>query len=667
MVHSDNFLRNWQQVGVQKYFSRFETKKAELSAVYQGCGKTLYSAACFVSSAINDDSIASYKIKDIKASFLLNHNRNSFVVIFIPNNAIISSTLKAWSRLGVNLLKLNNSKILKTSPQRLLNEGVHGIIVTYHQCTNNNFKSRQEWTENQLIGFIKRSPNIAITGILDECHNLTIEERKKHKNLNLSANFFVNNAQFFKKLHLLSGTPVKSVKTERHLYIPFVAYTENGEVVPDFLYDERDAITDGVIVNTKILQHSLSSETKVKIEDREVSLSDSDLSWYTENYHRFTRKRGVDKSIVTKAEDIKTAFSVITNSTGLWSQLLVYGDDWLNQVRQVHTPSKGLIFAPAAETAIKVHREILSERSVLCIGKDSKYKRLIEDCNFVTSDKIHDYMKANGDTVDWIITCEALKEGFDFPDCKVSILLPRIEFLNCIKISQMMGRTNRMIESCSHLQAIVITLNFKPVIELIEANQSGVGLCKPDETYREIIELYGQDAVRRKKDKVLEFLGIKEASPIQDIKILNLVLDNAAKIVGDAELNHTYSRQRHQQIKEINIRTHWVNWCDVVLGNSDAQQTKEYPPQEPGIYYMINAKTQEYLYVGSSDKLLRRISDRDRFMSASWIKIEGYQNIYIGWLVCDDYLQKEKSMKAAVNPKYDNESPPVLRLVSGNN
>lgn len=661
MDFSNVCLREWQQIGLRGYLARFEQKRTELSAVYQGCGKTIYSASCFVASSMNSLNVFSYKIGDIRKAFESIKVKKSFVVIFIPAKSIISTTIKSWGALGVNLVKLENNNMTKESAQKLLSKGVHGIIVTYHQVRNNHLELNKEWARNHLVKFIKRSEGIDITAVLDECHNLTIElhrNKSKTTNLNLIAQFFSCNSHLFKKIHLMSGTPVKGIGSKRILRIPFVTYTGNGEVVPDLLYDQDQAIADGVIVKSNIWTHSLA-DCKVIIDDQEISVSDNDLSWYGENYHHLSHKR-TNRRTAVRGEQIESAFMAMCNSKGLWNQLIILGNSWLEDIRKIHLQSKGLIFTPSLESAIKVHKEILPNNSVLCVGKP-KDSHIVEDCNFILSDKIHQYMESTGDKVDWIITCEALKEGFDLPDCKVSILLPRIHFLDCIKVSQMMGRTNRSIKENKQVQAVIITLKFKPVTDLIEANQSGYGICDPDQPYSEIIESWSQSLIDRKKDKILEFIGVKEETPEQVIFIQNLLLNIEAEMLGNKSLSHVYSQREKQKIMESNIRSYWVNWCDVVLGNSDAQ-TKNYPTEEPGIYYMINAKTQEYLYVGSSYNLLKRISDKNRFLKTEWIKEEGYQNIYVGWRVCENYVEAEISMKESISPKHDDENPPMLRI-----
>lgn len=73
-----------------------------------------------------------------------------------------------------------------------------------------------------------------------------------------------------------------------------------------------------------------------------------------------------------------------------------------------------------------------------------------------------------------------------------------------------------------------------------------------------------------------------------------------------------------------------------------------------GVYYVINAKTQEWLYVGESHDLLERTADSKRFFQElSWIVKEGWQDVFINWKVCDNCDEVEQAMIRELNPKYN--------------
>jgi predicted GIY-YIG superfamily endonuclease len=283
----------------------------------------------------------------------------------------------------------------------------------------------------------------------------------------------------------------------------------------------------------------------------------------------------------------------------------------------------------------------------------------------------------------------ALREGFDHPDCKVCILLPKLSFLTQTDISQMLGRTNRSIKGFPNLVATCITLGFRPVLDLIANNErNDVVLCEPDSTHSDILDYFAQKAkddqfkaiesalraeewAKNNENNKSELLtennepelsiGSNDAFlsfliPEPSITIKSIVLEAKADILGTNKTVE-YSPEILKANAEINIRSCWLNWLDLMTimarENKLPEEIKRIPPSEMGVYYVINAKTQEWLYVGQSHDLLDRTSDSQRFFQATWIAKEGWQDVFINWKVCDNCDEVEVAMIHELKPKYN--------------
>ena len=657
------YLRKWQQKALLGYIERFNKKQIEVTVAHQGSGKTLYAAACYVLSTIESstlqETLVQLPLSQIRKQFnLLKHQRSGhFAIVFVPSHSIVSSTIRDWQELGVFLVKLDNLALTQNSISDLKTKGVDGIVVTYQQAISNGYGSigLGVWKNNHLVRFIKKAKGIKIHAVLDECHNLTIRLKNDGDvQSTLGAKFFLSNASIFNKIHMISGTPAKkpyySLGTLVTPRIPFANYTNDNLLLPDTWYSKQDSENDNNIVKTNIIVHKLE-RSEIVINGEIVELTDDSLAWYSENATSAAMKNGYHPKHKT-LKNIEKALNAAYSDLGLWQQLLFYGEKKLTEIKNLYEPAIGIIFAPGADVATKIHKELLFSNSVLCLG-DSKNA---VGCKFVKSKSITEYLDTNKSNIRWVVSCESLKEGFDYPNCKVSILLPRLAFLSMTKISQMLGRTNRSIPEHDNLQAVSVTLNYKPVIELINNDIQGkYGLCSPETAYNDILETHNQEVIDIAKDKSKAALEIKRYyEPTILIKDLLLGAE-ASLLTTDGSENVDYDLETNLKIKELRIRSYWTRWSDIVYEDKDIPEHKIPPKNIAGIYVMINANTQEYLYVGKSHDLYQRISDLDRFNKCAWVKTEGYKNIFTKWIICDNYHEKEVMAKAELNPKYDDE------------
>jgi hypothetical protein len=56
MITNKTYLRDWQKRALPGYLSRIDNF-SELTGAYQGSGKTLYTALCYVSSVLKNSNI----------------------------------------------------------------------------------------------------------------------------------------------------------------------------------------------------------------------------------------------------------------------------------------------------------------------------------------------------------------------------------------------------------------------------------------------------------------------------------------------------------------------------------------------------------------------------------------------------------------------------------
>jgi len=647
-MNSLQHLRDWQKKALSSYLQRIENQKVEVTVAYQGSGKTVYTAACFVASVIGDLNANNLSIQKTSIQFRSHKNRKKhFAIIFVPSKSIIESTIEAWESVGVELGYFKNEKLKSKSVTKLIDQGYSGIICTYQQVVKN----------DTLKLLMNQSPGIKYHTVLDECHGLTIGGKKP---ANLNAKYFISNYEYFYKLHLITGTPVKQGVKTRYSEssaskIPFIKYLETGEVLPDTFYSQEDAIRDGVIVQTIPVIYSIA-KSGVEVDGVSYSLTSEDIEWYIENFSP-SAFRNSSHANYEKLRWVLDVFLAICGSSELWKNLLNHGDIHLKKARQIYPLSKGIIFAPSQESAINIHKNLLKGRSVLCISKEGENGgNDFTECNHVKSDKIRSYIKQNEKDIDWIITCEALMQGFDCPDCKVSIIIPRLQFLHLTKISQIIGRTNRAIEGYPKIKATCITLDCKPIEELVKLSQnSEFGICSAVEYASDIIEVYSLDAIEKVDRKIDAHEQGREVIK-RDIKVTDIMLSAISKIVTQSgTVLYSYSPEMLERLTEDSIRTYWVN-LSLIIHNTPGLSNNEVPPQDPGIYIIVNAKTQECLYVGSGHNLLTRITDKQRYWkNFKWIPIEGSGNVYIKWIVTDNYLDQEILTKKQLSPKYDKE------------
>lgn len=646
-MKSNNFhLRQWQKNALPGYIERFENQKIELTVAYQGTGKTLYTALCFVGAILGDESIKYLSTNEIANRFRKANTSEYFVIVFIPNRSVVDSTIEAWGSLGVRLRTCRNERL--TSPSDMIKGGCDGLICCYQQAVSNGYSSIGEWTEkNALNNFIKKSPNIKICGVLDECHKLTISPKKDNTN----AKYFVLNQHLFYRLHLVTGTPTKigcsSDSQKNYNRTPFCKYSEDDDIIPDTLYTQEDAIRDGCIVKTLPLVYPIES-AEVEIDGAKFALTIEDVVWYANNY---SKNRPEDKQRISQIFD---AFNAIYKSKKVWEPLLHLGNKQLNKTRECYSKAKGIIFTPSCESAISVH-ELLGDRSVLCLGKKSKPKTNSINHRFVNSEKLRSWLKENSDIVDWIVTCEALEQGFDYPDCKVQILIPRLDFLTLIKFSQIMGRINRAITGYPNLEAVCISIDYPVIVDLFNlAQDSEFGLCREIIYVNDILDLHNIKAVEKAKKKFKDFLEGKGDE--NSIEVNYVVMSHCANKIENREKIYSTGSLFKRNPDVIEVKSFWANLQDIVFGNDDANKQQICPPRDAGVYVARNSKTGEVLYVGSSSDLRKRLS-RGRWYKENkeWIKVEGIDNIYLNWYETDDYKDREDLLKDELKPKYDKE------------
>jgi GIY-YIG catalytic domain len=652
----DERLREWQQKSLPTYLNRrLEGGKYETTVAYQGSGKTIYAAACYVSSVCNAKVNVEQTISEFRNQFICRPNKfNDFIIIFVPRHAIVSSTIRDWKEFGVNLILTSKGKLQKSSPLEMLNKNIDGIVCTYDLAKTNGYCSNGEWEKNYLVEWAKRSPQIKLHANLDEAHHMTITVKEEGgDDPNLASKFFLGNSHLFTSMHLMSGTIVKGRYDSKTFgkiskRVPFVKYSLDGDVIPDTLYSQQDAIKDRVICKTNIMTHSVDY-AEIVINKREHSITDKDLIWYADNASYSKEHWHPD---YPRLKYIEKSFKALYSSDDLWHPLLKFGDYWLSKVREKHPSLIGIIFAPGRKVAENIHKNILPDRSILCLGKGT---RLI-GCKFVNSKNISQFLGTEREGLDWIVSCEALNEGFDCPFIKVSILLPRIEFLSISKISQSLGRTNRVISKGNpeNIEAVSITLNYKPLLELISNDQKDhYGLIKPEETSNDAIKIHEQQIIEesRERDKArIRGEVTKEAEAI----VKDLALDPKAIFLDKSE--YEYEAKMKRELDEVKIRTYWSNWNDLLFGNNDLPSYKFPPYNVAGVYIAIHAKTGRCLYVGKAHNLYERVCDHKRInKELYWIPEEGYQDVFVKWVESDNHQDLEDELKEKLKPKYDKE------------
>lgn len=644
-MKSNNFhLRQWQKDAFPGYIERFKEQKTELTVAYQGTGKTLYSAICFVGAVLGDESIKYLSTNQIASRFKKANTGEYFVIVFIPSKSVVDSTAEAWGSLGIRLKTCCNQGL--TSPLDMINKGYDGLICCYQQAISNGYSSTREWTENALNSFFKRSPNIKIYGVLDECHELSISPKKDNK----TATYFLLNQYLFYRLHLVTGSPTKigcsSDSQKNYSKIPFCRYSEDGDIIPDTLYTQEDAIRDGCIVKTLPIVYPIKF-AEVEINGVKFILTTEDIVWYANNY---SKNRREDKQRINQIFDV---FNEIYKSEKIWEPLLYLGNKQLTKTKKHYSKSKGIIFTPSCESAINVHK-LLGNRSVLCLGEKPKTNSI--NHRFVKSEKLRSWLKENSDTVDWIVTCEALKQGFDFPDCKVQILIPRIDFLTLIKFSQITGRINRAINGYPNLEAVCISIDYPVIVDLFNLSQdSEFGLCREIVYVSDTLDLHNIKAVEKSKKKFKDFLEGKEDE--NSIEVNYVVISHRSNKIENRERIYSTGSLFRRNPDVIEVKSFWANLQDVIFGNDDANPKQICPPRDAGVYVVRNSKTAEVLYVGSSSDLMQRLCKSSRWYNENkeWIKPEGIENIYLSWHETDDYADIEDLLKDELKPKYDKE------------
>ena len=468
---------------------------------------------------------------------------------------------------------------------------------------------------------------------------------------------------------MISGSPIKvgfkyvsdNDSPKDKYRIPFVDYSGSGDVIANTLYTQEDAIKDGVIVQTKPIIHSIA-HSDIEIDGSKYSLAASDIDWFVNNFSTYAIKFS-EHPDHERLHQINDAFNALYKSVDIWKHLLVYGDFWLSETKKMYSGAKGIIFAPSQESAINIHRYLSSDRSVLCLGDSNESGRInFDGCNFVKSDKIKQWLTENESNIDWIVSCQALVQGFDHPNCKVSIIVPQLQFLHLIKIAQIIGRTNRSIDGYPDLKATCITLDYKPIKELVKLSQSSkFGLCSSDVLYtNSILDMHSDEVIQVSFEKT-KAKEKGEDIAIKDIKIHDLMMSNISKLITEnGEVFYGYSPDVISQLSEINIKSYWTYWGDIIYQNTDLTHDKT-PPEDSGVYIISNAKTSEILYVGKADNLLLRISDKPRYRNLSWLTKEGAENLFVKWIICDNISNQESLSIYQLKPKY-NKQRPILPL-----
>lgn len=668
-------FRNWQLANIPGYVERFNNAAPEVTIAHQGSGKTIYAAACYIAS-LNLLGKADLTIENLRSTFEKTFiepcRYTDFVFVVVPRIVNKSSTIRDWGKLGVTIAEINNFTMSFYSAQELIDKKIQGLILTYSQIQNNGYNFGNVWIDNFLVKFMSKNPDTNYHVILDEAHKMTIRRRilSKEKIVeypNLAAKFFLDHSSKFKKMHLLSGTLIKS-KNNR---TPFVEYSEETNFIkPNTLFTKQDAVNEGSIVPTKIAIHKIET-SEIIINGKLTFFKDSDFDYYEENY-KFkvvTPQNKIEKeeqtNILDRLKEIETHMGVLSKNEGLWGQLICYGDKWLLEAQKKFDPKiKGIIFCPGVESAIMVHKLIGQDRSLLCVAKTQNYN--FTDTLLVSPRKIGDFLESNLSTnIDWLVTCEALNEGFDYPYLKVSILLPRLEFLSLTKISQSLGRINRVIPGLSGLNAVCLTLNYKPVRDLVYQDEINMyGLIAPDNYSYATVEQENykiKQTAKRKTDlqiKKEDFKANNKVSLIVEIK--NLKLSRTIETLFLTKFDQEdYDSETARKSEEIRIRNFYASWDDLINDNSEYDEfymAKNFPPDNvSGCYIVINAKTQETLYIGDAHNLRKRICDRKRYRSLKWIAHEGYNNLFVVWEECQNYKDRQDELKDVLKPKYDEE------------
>lgn len=672
------YLRDWQKQGIKTYLDEFSLSKSFLSVAYQGSGKTIYAAACFLFSMLNNyDKLIDASFLDLQSIFI-EYQLNSkffstcqykdFVVIVIPNNSIAQSTINDWASLGINLSRFENKDLEEQSIDELMQSGINGVVISYQQCISGNSGylgvNQGIWHSNPLIKFVEEGNKQGIDThvILDECHYLSMEMESLDNDYpldsTLSSKFWIANYHVFKKLHLMTGTPAKPRRDGEsinlnEIRIPFIKYDSEGNVIPDVFFGKNQAIDELAIIKTNVLIHDIE-RLKMTVNDQEVSFTKEDLIWYEKNY----RESNLTTDEKDRIKQVEFRYKITYSRIDIWRQLLMYGNHWLKKTKEIYNKSIGIIFTPTCDVAIKIHQTLLRDNSILSIGE----KPTNIDVNYVKSSRLIEYLKDNNkqSNIDWIITCEALKEGFNYPDCKVNILIPRIEFLGMTKISQMIGRTNRYINGYPDLNATCITINFPSVIQLIELDQDGeFGILKPDDYQDEVINEWSYNLIEHSKSQQKKGVSNKP-----EIQIKELLMQSDFKDLANEQKILNYDIGFKQEIYQDYIRNYMKekgeNWADVVY--NDEKQLEI--PKESGVYIVYYTVTDEYYYVGSSHNLRKRISCKRRFRAIKWdiTEEEKHKNLSAIWIEYNDYRYKEDEIKLLLNPKYDRENKLKMRI-----
>ncbi len=667
LVKNAEYFRPWQREALTKFFSRLNNP-IEVTSAHQGTGKTIYSAGSFILYSMKTDDIVGLNFEAISIKFKKYVDRDLyFPIVVVPNKGIIYNTIKAWSKLGVTLKKISNAKLVNTSLEQLQNSKVNGLILTYQQLGYKDFISNNDgdvWVKSPLIKFIQKEltdKNIYL--VLDECHEMTI---KSSGFCNLKARFFLDNTILFNKIHLMSGTLVKGgYKAIRNMSlpkIPFVSYDEEGNAVPDTYYSQDDAIKDGAIVKTRIITHQLASGIVNKNGQTLEFKGREDLEWFCEHYHPKALKSREHEDN-QELHRIIDSFNILYKSENIWKPLLVFGNYWLGEIRKENPTSKGIIFAPSKDAAIMLHSNLLKNKSILCVSNLSTKESTIKNIN---SEKLSEWLEKNNSGIDWIVSCEALKQGFDYPECKVQILVPRLEFLDIVKISQMIGRTNRKIPGIS-LDAVCITIENPAVEKLVEKSKdSAFGI---NALYLEANPLLDASSVEV-YEKAVEKARLSEINqdlPEDKINIKDLLIDNTGKEKIDSKvIKINYSDRIKKELTSIRIKSYWKHWRSLVFASEPSHifgddeikpdiSESDLPPCRSGVYVIANSETTEVVYVGGSDNLRNRIRDLKRWRKTKWKTEEGSDNLFVKWYEVRTWGEEETKLKQELKPKYDNE------------
>ena len=646
-----SYLRDWQKKALRNLLTR-KDKKIEVTSAYQGSGKTLYAALLFMARQLKDPKVLDLSLEEIRNLYLATeHIENNFAVVFIPAHSIKHSTIKAWKSLGLKLAYKTNSQLRRCSLIDLMLKGCNGLVCTYQQASYYGYVSNEVWEDSPLISLLLQKEGIKIHAVLDECHELTIG--------NLKSKFFLDNQTVFDTIHLMSGTLKKGgwkrlsdSSLSNGFQIPFVSYDEKFNAVPDTLYSQDDAIKDGVIVSTRIITHPIA-EAQINVDGVDYQFTGSELDWFYQNYSP-TAFKYANHTNNKDLHRIAKAFLYVYKSKEVWVNLLLYGNEWLEKTRQVYGRAKGLIFAPSREAAILIHAELLPNNSVLCLGEGQKAD-VTQQCNYVSSSKLSLWLEKNGEGIDWIVSCEALKQGFDFADCKVQILVPQLHYLELVKISQMVGRTNRSIPGYSNLEAVCLTLDYEPVRELLRYSQiSNFGLS----TQSDILDLHTEQI--NYQATLNTERAEKGLPPLKEtVKLIDLKMSSLNQILTPTGYRlFSYGADTNTKIDQAYFKSYWTHWGTIVKRNRNYDASSEIllPPSESGVYIVVNCKTTEVLYVGSASKLKERISNRLRYNNLSWLAHEGAENLYVRWItITRGYKEEEIKLKKELKPKYDGE------------